>query len=121
MYLWEDLKILRPANLKISPVAIVPQVGHHGKIILDLSFPVYQDQNGIITITQDSVNDTTILQAPSELVKEIGKVLPCLLHYMRDTPKGLHILFCKLNIRDGFWRLVVREQDSFKFAYVLPQ
>jgi hypothetical protein len=40
---------------------------------------------------------------------------------MRDTPKGLHILFCKLDISDGFWHLVVREQDSFNLAYVLPQ
>ncbi len=84
VHLWEDLKKLRPANLKISPVAVVSQVGRRGRIILDLSFPVYQDQNGIITIMQDSVNDTTVLQAPSELVKEIGKVLLRLLHYMRD-------------------------------------
>ena len=108
-------------NLKISPVAIVPQVGRRGRIILDLSFPVYQDQDGIITIMQDSVNNTTALQAPSELVKEIGKVLLRLLHYMRDTPGGHHILFCKLDIRDGFWRLVVQEQGSFNFAYVLSQ
>ncbi len=96
-------------------------MGRRGRIILNLSFPVYQDQNGIITIMQDSANDTTALQAPSESVKEIGKVLLRLLNYMRDTPEGLHILFCKLDISDGFWRLVVREQDSFKFAYVLPQ
>jgi hypothetical protein len=102
-------------------VAVVPQVGRCGRIILDLSFPVYQDQDGIITILQDSVNNTTALQAPSESVKEIGKVLPHLLHYMQDTPKGFHILFCKLDISDGFWRLVVQEQDSFNFAYVLPQ
>jgi hypothetical protein len=121
VYLWEDLKKLRPANLKISLVAVVPQVGRRGRIILDLLFPVYQDQNGIITITQDSVNNTTVLQAPSELVKEIGKVLPRLLHYMQDMPKGLHLLFCKLDISDGFWCLVVRKQDSFNFAYVLPQ
>ena len=62
-------------------------MGRRGRIILNLSFPVYQDQDGIITITQDSVNDTTALQAPSESVKEIGKVLPHLLHYMRDTPE----------------------------------
>ena len=43
---------------------------------------MYQDQNGIITITQDSVNNTTALQAPLESVKKIGKVLPRLLHYM---------------------------------------
>ncbi len=70
---------------------------------------------------QASVNDTTVLMAPSIPVKEIGKVLPWLLHYMQDTPTGLHILFSKLNISDGFWRLIVREADSYNFAYVLPQ
>ncbi len=61
-----------------------------------------------------------MLQAPSQSVKEIGKVLPWLLQYMHDTPPGLHILFSKLDISDGFWRLIVRLADSFNFAYVLP-
>jgi hypothetical protein len=75
----------------------------------------------IVTITPESMNNTTVLQAPSVLVKEIGWVLPCLLHYMRDTPAGLHILFCKLDISNGFWCLIVREKDGFNFAYVLLQ
>jgi hypothetical protein len=40
---------------------------------------------------------------------------------MHDTPPGLHILFSKLDISNGFWRLIVRLADSFNFAYVLPQ
>jgi len=82
---------------------------------------VYQEINGVVTAVQASVNDTTVLTAPSIPVKENGKVLPRLLHYMRDTPAGLHILFSKLDISDGFWRLIVREEDSYNFAYVLPQ
>jgi hypothetical protein len=86
-------------------------VERRGRIILDLSFPVYQEINGVITVTQESVNSMTALTAPLVPVKEIGKVLPRLLQYMRDTPAGLHILFCKLDISDGFWRLVVRDTD----------
>ncbi len=82
-------------------------VGRRERIILDLSFPVYQDVNGVVTAMQASVNDTTALRAPSVPVKEIGRVFPQLLHYMRDMPAGLHILFSKLNISDGFWRLIV--------------
>ena len=119
--LWDDVRRLRPSNLKISPVALIPQVGRRGRIILDLSFPVYQDVHGVVTVTQESVNNTTVLTAPAVPVKEIGKVLPRLLQYMRDTPVGLHILFSKLDISDGFWRLVVRDEDAFNFAYVLPQ
>ena len=56
--LWTDLKKLRPKNLKISPVAVVPQVGRRGRIILDLSFPIYQtDEGGVATIS-DKVSMT---------------------------------------------------------------
>ncbi len=82
---------------------------------------MYQELNGIITITQKSVNESTALQGPLQPVKEIGKVLPRLLQYMRNNPAGLHILFGKLDISDGFWGLIVRKSDSFNFAYVLPQ
>ena len=118
---WEKLKRLRPKNLKISPVACIPQVGRRGRIILDLSFPVFQEVDGVVTATQASVNDTTALQAPSVPVKQIGKVLPNILQYMRDTPAGLHILFSKLDLSDGFWRLIVHGTDCYNFAYVLPQ
>jgi hypothetical protein len=40
---------------------------------------------------------------------------------MWDTPAGLHILMSKLDISDGFWRLIVRDADCFNFAYVLLQ
>ncbi len=119
--LWDNIKQMRPRNLKVLPVALIPQTGQRGRIILDLSFPVYQDVNGVVTITQESVNSTTVLTTPTEPVKEIGLMLPRLLHYMRDTLRGLHILFCKLDISDGFWRLVIRDEDCFNFAYILPQ
>jgi hypothetical protein len=121
VFLWDDIVKMRPTNLKISPVAVVPQVNRRGRIILDLSFPVYQAIDGVVTIQQKSVNHSMVLKAPSQSVKEIGKVLPWLLQYMHDTPPGLHILFNKLDISDGFWRLTVRLADSYNFAYVLPQ
>ncbi len=119
--LWEALNRLRPSNLKILPVAVVPQVSRQGQIILDLLFPVYQEVIGVVTAIQASVNDTTGLTAPLLPVKEIGKVLPQLLTYMRDTTPGIHILFSKLDISDGFWCLIVQEEDSYNFVYILPQ
>jgi hypothetical protein len=89
--------------------------------ILDLLFLVYQEINGVVTVMQESVNESTVLKVPSEAVKEIEKVFPRLLQYMRDMPEGLHILFSKLDISDGFWCLVVQEADSYNFAYLLPQ
>jgi hypothetical protein len=118
---WEELKTLRPTNLKISPVAFIPQAGRRGRIMLDLLFPVFQEVAGVITAKQASVNDRTVLQAPLVPVKQIGKVLPRVLQYMRDTPDGLHILFSKLDLSNGFWRLIVCGTDCYNFAYVLPQ
>jgi hypothetical protein len=119
--LWENLKHLHKTNLEILPVAVVPQIGQRGQIILDLLFPVYQDVNEVVTAVQASNNDTPVLTAPLIPVEEIGRVLPWLLHYMCDTPTRLHILFLKLDISDGFWHLIVQEADSYNFAYVLPQ
>ena len=38
---WDELVKTRPPQLKISPAAVVPQTDRQGRIILDLSFPVY--------------------------------------------------------------------------------
>ncbi len=84
-------------------------------------FPFYQKINGVVTITQESVNESTVLKALSEAVKDIGKVFPRLLQYMHDRLEGLHILFSKLEISGKSWQLVVQEADSYNFAYVLPQ
>jgi hypothetical protein len=46
IYAWEDLQTLRPRGLKISPMAVVPQKNRRGRIILDLSFPVYRPGSG---------------------------------------------------------------------------
>jgi len=109
VFLWDELRSLHPKNLKISPVAVVPQEGRHGWIILDLSFPVYQEVDGVMTIIQSSVNDTTEIKAPTIPVKEIGKVLHRLLHFMKMTRApgaraGKWILFSKLDISGGSWR-----------------
>ena len=37
---WEDLQRLRPRNLKVSPLAVVPQRNRRGRMILDLAFAV---------------------------------------------------------------------------------
>jgi hypothetical protein len=42
--LWSDLQKLQPRNLKISPMAVVPQKDRRGRLILDLSFPVYPER-----------------------------------------------------------------------------
>jgi len=51
---------------------------------------------------------------------ELDKLLPRLI-YSVATAEG-PILFSKLDITDGYWRMVVLpEDDDWHFAYVLPK
>jgi hypothetical protein len=37
---WDDIKADLPSNLKVSPLAVMPQTDRRGRLILDLSFGV---------------------------------------------------------------------------------
>ncbi len=39
MVLWRTIQHAYPTNLKVSPLAVIPQVGRRGRLLLDLSFP----------------------------------------------------------------------------------
>jgi hypothetical protein len=69
---------------------------------------------------QESVNDTTVRQAPEKPVKEIGYVPNRLLDFMRTVPPEEHIQFAKLDLADGYWRMLVEESAQWNFAYVMP-
>jgi hypothetical protein len=74
---WDELCKTRPINLKVSPLAMVPQRDRRGRLILDLSFAVQrgQQQRGRKrsredkVILQASVNDTAVRLAPKAPVK----------------------------------------------------
>jgi hypothetical protein len=87
---WSWLRENLPAQLNISPLAVVPQANRRGRMILDLSFPVLRQtqkkpgqkrkrEREARDILQASVNDTTIRLAPEAPVKELGNVLKRLL------------------------------------------
>jgi hypothetical protein len=37
--LWHTIQHVYPINLKVSPLAVITQVGRRGRLLLDLSFP----------------------------------------------------------------------------------
>jgi hypothetical protein len=138
---WEELRKLRPPQLKISPLAVIPQRNRRGRMILDLSFAVRaqrprgkagrgqrdrgrrfggKDQGYEDNVIQPSVNDTTNRLAPDGPVKELGNVLPRILDFMATVPANEHIHFSKLDLADGYWRMIVREDQRWNFAYVMP-
>jgi hypothetical protein len=97
-------------------------------MILDLSFAVRrgQRQRGRKrsredkVILQASVNDKTVRLAPEAPVKELGNVLPRMLDFMASVPTGEHIHFSKMDLADGYWRMVVEPEARWNFAYVMP-
>jgi hypothetical protein len=125
---WEELCKRRPKNLKVSPLAVVPQRDRRGRMILDLSFAVRRGrgQRGRKRsredkeILQASVNDTAVRLAPEGPVKELGNVLPRILDFMASVPAGEHIHFSKMDLADGYWRMVVEPDAPWNFAYVMP-
>jgi hypothetical protein len=124
---WDDIKDRLQANFKVLPVLITPHTGHRGRIILDLSFPVrippnQQDakRRKMGEVFGPSVNDTKEKLAPQGAVQEIGKVLPRLFHFMATTPEDQEIRLSKVDLLDGFWRLVVKPEQKWNFCYVMP-
>ena len=97
-------------------------------MILDLSFAVRRGKTSRgkkrsrkdEVILQESVNDSTVQLAPDVPVKELGNVLPRLLDFMMDVPAEEHINFSKMDLAEGYWRMVVEPAARWNFAYVMP-
>ena len=118
IYKWEDLKarLNEHPNLKLSPLAMIPHKSRKYRAILDLSFSLEVDGYAL-----PSVNDASKSCAPEEAIDQIGTVLPRIIEALAtaDPSKG-DIRFSKLDIKDGFWRMVCREGEEWNFAYILP-
>lgn len=116
IYIWEDLKKKLPEALKLSPLAMIPHKSRKYRAILDLSFALRLDGYNL-----PSVNEATKRCAPEESIDQIGSVLPRIIEALANAPAdGGDIMFSKLDIKDGFWRMVCEEGKEWNFAYVLP-
>ena len=116
---YKDIKHKIPPNLKLSPVAMIPHKSRKYRAILDLSFQLRATQSK----KHPSVNDATIKQAPAEAMRELGNVVKRILAKIEDGRQkdpNAEFLFAKLDIKDGFWRLVVNPNDAWNFCYAIP-
>ena len=115
---WDSVKHNPPKTLKISPIAAIPHKSRGFRMILDLSHGVT-----IAGTRFPSVNEATNpTRAPNESMAELGNVLPRLIFAVATAPDAQGpILFSKLDIKDGYWRMVVPEEAEWNFAYVLPK
>jgi hypothetical protein len=122
--MWDDIKNNLSPSYKISPVAVIPKEGHWGRIILDLSFAVQlqqkPNQRKVGLLLQEAVNNTTVPLAPRRPIWEIGKVLPRVFKFMASRPEGQTIILSKVDLSDGFWRIIAEEVARWNFCYVMP-
>ncbi|MGH7955102.1 MAG: hypothetical protein ACREOZ_03995, partial [Gloeomargaritales cyanobacterium] len=114
---WNDIKDNPPPSLKVSPVAMIPHKSRKFRAILDLSF-----QHSVGQMQSPSVNDATKKMAHQETMDQMGSVLPRLFNAKANAnQEDGSLLFTKLDIKDGFWLMVVPEDQKWNFAYVLPK
>jgi len=114
---WTDICNEPHPNLKISPLAAVPHKSRVYWAILDLSF-----QLRVGKIWFPSVNSATTPGSNHKAMDQMGKVLPRLVHQVaRADPALSPLFFAKWDIKDGFWRLVVSEENAWHFCYLLPK
>ena len=116
---WGSIKNNIPPKLKLSPVAMIPHKSRKFRCILDLSFAVKSTKpQGKF----HSVNDTTLKQAPETAMTELGNVLRRIIRTLADGQiKNKTFMFAKLDIKDGFWRLIVNDVDAWNFCYIIPR
>ena len=105
---WRDIKDDIPPQLKISPIAMIPHKSRAFRAILDLSFTLRHKGQ-----VYESVNATTVKQAPFQAMVQLGQTLRRLIctlatHYDPDKP----FMFSKIDIKDGFWRVTVSKKDA---------
>ena len=111
-----DIKQHRPKKLKISPVAMIPHKSRLFRTILDLSFRLKYKGKLL-----PSVNSESVKQAPAESMAQLGNCLQRIITLMADNYDPYRpFLFAKLDIKDGFWRIAVNDDDAWNFSYVLP-
>jgi hypothetical protein len=113
---WGDIKNNIPKNLKISPVAMIPHKSKQYRCILDLSFTLFEDG-----IEYKSVNETTSRKAKPQAMAQLGHCLNRIINTLADNYNPSEpFMFTKLDIKDGFWRMRVSNDDAWHFCYVLP-
>ena len=118
---YKDIQDKLPPKLKLSPIAMIPHKSRKFRAILDLSFTLRANRHKRDDKT--SVNDTTKKQAPAEAMQELGNVVKRILATIEDRRQedpNVQFMFAKLDIKDGFWRLVVNAEDAWNFCYAIP-
>ena len=94
------------ANLRVSPLGVVPQRDRRPRLIVDYSF--------------SDVNAETVKLAPPEAM-QFGKALHRVLDRVVKADRRYgHVYMAKIDIADGFYRVWLQIADTPKLGVVLP-
>ena len=69
---------------------------------------------------REAVNKLSVGFPPEKAAKKLGNILPRLFGYLLEAPVATPVLFSKIDLSDGFWRMKVREDHKWNFTYVIP-
>ena len=95
---------------------MIPHKSRDYWTIIDSSFKLK-----INDTTMPSINEGTVQTTPQDSMRESGRVTERMVSLMDASPTGSSdFLFSKLDIKDGFWRVKIDENDAYHFCYVLP-
>ena len=99
-------------HLKLSPIAMAPHKSRKYRAILDLSFHLK-----LFDMELPLGNATTLTTTPLINISRLGKVLPHIIETIANAPanKG-SIMFSKLDIKSGYWRMMVQQGCHLNFA-----
>ena len=110
---WGDIKDNILTKLKISPVAMIPHRSKAYQCILDLLFTVFHQ--GILFA---SVNENTNKKARPEAMVQLSQVLKRIIYHMAlYRANEIPFEFTKLDVKDGFWKMEVEDEDAWNLCY----
>ena len=117
----QELRDERSPELKVSRVAVVPQENRRDRIILNLSAEVqFPRTRRRPARTHPSVNASTLPAADQTAVKRLGQTGKALLLYAFETDPAWEINWIKMDLSDGFWRMIVEAGKEQNFVFEMP-
>ena len=106
-------------HTKISPIAAIPHKSRLFRMILDLSSKGQRRKTNPTPSVNELTDETA---APMESMSQLGQSLGRIIYALGSQPTDAGpIVFAKIDIKDGFWRMVVPPDQKEHFCYVLPQ
>ena len=99
---WDDIKHNPASNLKFSPLTMIAHTSRRYRAIFDMSFALKME-GWDLPLMNKAMEET----APDEALEQVGTVMPHIVKALATAPLSEDTInFSKLDIKDGFWRIV---------------